>query len=103
MQRVASNCRNRYYGDSPLMPTMATFGHALAQHELHEGVQIGNVVSVRWRSYKRGFRLGGGGLVAARKPPRAKAGNISNLGVTGTNNYVHLWKARDIYQGLEGG
>jgi len=100
---VVEHCRTRYYGGTPLMPTMANFGRALTHHSVHENVLVGNVVDVRWRSYKRGFRLNPLGLVAARKPPSAKAGNLSNIGVSGTNNYVHLWRNRQVYGEREDG
>jgi hypothetical protein len=35
--------------------------------------------------------------VAARKPAQAGAGDISGIGVAGSNNYYQLWRDRQIY------
>lgn len=94
---IADHCRSRYYGHTPLMPTMAPFGRALAHHQVHENTRIGLVVDVRRRSYQRGFELKPLGLVAARKPATAKVGDIASIGVAGTNNYAQLWRARQVY------
>jgi hypothetical protein len=95
---IVDHCRTRYYGHTPLMPTMSTFGRALAHHQVHENTCIGTVVDVaRWRPYRRAFQLPPLGLVAARKPPSAAAGDISSIGVSGTNNYAQLWRAKQVY------
>lgn len=99
---IVEHCRTRYYGATPLMPTMSTFGRALALHQVHENVRIGTVVDVRWRSFKRGFALKPVGLVAARKPARIAAGDIGGLGVPGTNAYNRLWRDRQVYGEREG-
>ena len=95
---IVEHCRTRYYGHTPLMPTMSPFGRALAHHEVHENTRIGTVVNApRWRRYPRAYELPPLGLVAARKPSRAKAGDIGSIGVAGTNNYAALWRARRVY------
>ncbi len=94
---VVSHCEQRHYGSNPLMPTMAPLGAAIARHQVHEGVLIGNVVDVKWRNYLRGYQLKPGKLVAKRKPRWAKAGNIEAIGIAGSNNYVDLWRRHAVY------
>jgi mannosyltransferase OCH1-like enzyme len=94
---IVEHCRSRYYGHTPLMPTMSAFGRAVAHHQIHENTRVGTVVDVRWRPYKRAFDLKPTGLVAARKPAQAGAGDISGIGVAGSNNYYQLWRDRQIY------
>ncbi len=94
---VVENCQRRYYGHTPLMPTMSTFGRALAHHQVHENTRVGTVVNVRWRRYRRGFELRPIGLVAARKPRGIGAGDIGSIGVAGSNNYAQLWRDRRVY------
>lgn len=94
---IVEHCRTRYYGSTPLMPTMSPFGRALACHQVHENICVGNVVDVRLRSFKRGFALKPNGLVAARKPANVPAGDIRSIGVAGTNAYNQLWRARKVY------
>lgn len=98
---VIENCRTRYYGHNPLMPTMATFGRSLAHHQVHENTLIGTVVDVRRRTYGRGFELKPIGIVAARKPRRAGAGQLGKLGFPGSNNYYQLWRAGQAYAAQE--
>jgi mannosyltransferase OCH1-like enzyme len=96
---VIENCRRRYYGHTPLAPTMSALGRSLAHHEVHEGARIGKIVSVSRRSYGRAFELWPGrhGLVAARKPKGINAGDISSIGVSGANDYAQLWRDREVY------
>lgn len=97
IERVVANCQQRFYGANPVMPTMEPFGAAIAQHRVHEAAMVGNVVDVKWRSYRRAYQLKPGELIAKRKPRRAKAGDISAIGVAGSNNYVDLWRGRRVY------
>lgn len=97
IEQVVTNCRQRRYGTNPVMPTMEPFGAAIAHHRIHATARVGNVVDVRWRSFRRAYELKPGEWVARRKPRRAKAGDISGIGVAGANNYVALWHERRIY------
>ena len=94
---VVAHCEQRFYGANPLMPAMVPLGSAIAEHQIHENAKIGNVVDVRKRKYRRGYQLKPGELVARRKPPRAKAGDVASIGISGANNHVELWHQRQVY------
>lgn len=101
IQEVISNCKREHYGANPLCPTMTAFGRALATHNIHEGVVIGEVVDIEGEDYQRGFSLNSDGVIAARKPRagnQIEVGDVNYLGITGGNNYVDLWSKREVYQ-----
>lgn len=94
---VIRNCADRYYGETPLCPTMSCFGRSMAVLRVVAGVKIGEVVDVEGEAYRRAFHLDPLGLVAARKPKRFRVGSVKAGGIKGSNNYVELWRARRIY------
>jgi mannosyltransferase OCH1-like enzyme len=97
---VVDNCKNQRYGATPLSPTMSPFGRALAIHDVHQRVRLGAVVDVRRRSYDRAYELPPIGRVAARKPTstgRSTVGDVSYVGMHGTNNYYEMWIRREAF------
>ena len=97
IDEVVANCRNEYYGINPLCPTMTPFGRSLAVHGIKSNLKIGMVVDVEGREFHRGYQLAPLGLIAGRKPTGSKAGDVSSIGIEGSNNYASMWRARQIY------
>ena len=97
IDEVLGNCRQRYYGVNPLSPTMSPFGRALATHKVNENVKMGTVVDVWGEDYFRGYQLKPLGIIAARKPKTVKPGNIAEIGAKGSNDYVQMWRDREVY------
>ena len=96
IEEVVDNCRHQRYGVNPLSPTMTAFGRAIAVHNVRERIEIGLIVDAVGLPYQRAHQLGALGHVAARKPGNT-GGDMSGIGVGGTNNYADMWEARTVY------
>ena len=76
---------------------MTPFGRSLAVHGIKSNLKIGMVVDVEGREFRRGYQLAPLGLIAGRKPTGSKAGDVSSIGIEGSNNYASMWRTRQIY------
>jgi mannosyltransferase OCH1-like enzyme len=94
---VIHNCRNNFYGENPLSPTMSPFGRAIAAHNVYANTKIGLVVDVNAKNHRRGFLLPPLGVVGLRKPIKANVGDVEKIGIAGSNNYAEMWRQRIIY------
>lgn len=97
IDEVVEHCRERHYGFNPLCPTMSAFGRALALHDVRAPIRLGTVVDVEGERYHRAYDLPPLGLIASRKPRRARVGSVAEIGLAGSNNYWKLWHERAVY------
>lgn len=105
IDRIVANYKDRYYGLNPLYPTgPVLLGKTFAQAMLHKGRRaeaddqhIGNcrcitpddhMLNVSYVSKE-------GKLVALRT--KSGGGDLSHIGLYGTNNYNIIWRSRQIY------
>lgn len=111
---VVNNCKTEYYGISSNdvtatkvlgMGIMKSYpNHNIATHGQFDFFTINSfntkmkkyIKSLGYGDYIMGFIMDKDNkLISIRKP--AKKGDISSLGFDGTNNYVEMWKNREIY------
>jgi mannosyltransferase OCH1-like enzyme len=95
---VIENCRNKYYGVTPLCPTGPTvLGRAVAMHGKLEEYCIGEfrTLTPDLDDLNRSYLTEKGQLVALAKPTRG--GDLASLGYRGVNNYNDFWIARNVY------
>ena len=96
---IISNCRDGYYGVTPLCPTGPTLlGEALAAHRANPRHLFGDFLELTptYPQKNRAFVLDDGAIFAWGK--RAEGGDLTALGIRGGNNYNDLWTARKIYE-----
>jgi|1048.fasta_scaffold04372_4 mannosyltransferase OCH1-like enzyme len=99
IHQIVENCRNKYYGITPLSPTATpVLGQALARHGEQSSFVYGDFVQLTptHQNQNTAFVLPDGTILAWGKP--AGGGDLSALGAKGTNNYNQLWHDRLIYQ-----
>lgn len=95
---IVQNCKDRYYGATPLDPTgPSLFGRALAICNDAANHWIGDTqVRIPW--FKRDYLIfvtADGRTVGMNT--KQEGGNLGELGLTGTNNYNDFWHARRAY------
>lgn len=100
---VVKNCKNESYGIQTTFPSACIpFGKAINSAEEDELIctngemlcinsQLVHAPKKVW-----GFFTDYGDFIALRKP-EACAGDIKTIGFTHTNNYVEMWKNKDVY------
>lgn len=99
IDQIVDNCRNRYYGITPLSPTATpVLGQALAKYGEQSSFVYGDFLELTptHQKHNTAFVLPDGTIFAWGKP--AGGGDLSALGAKGTNNYNQLWHDRLIYQ-----
>jgi len=96
IDEVVDNCRHQRYGANPLSVTMTAFGRAIAINNVRERIEVGLVVDAHGQPYERAHQIDPLGHVAARKP-RLHAGDMTGVGLEGTNNYAQMWEQRQVY------
>jgi len=102
---IADNYRDKFYGASPLYPTgPILFGRAIAcaMSECRQSPQADDqfIGEYRWTTPEHGIKNDAyvapdHKLIAFRT--KTTAGDLSHLGLTGTNNYKELWLSRQVY------
>jgi Glycosyltransferase sugar-binding region containing DXD motif len=102
---ILENCQLHYYGTNPLYPTgPVLFGHAVAAASAR--MSMSAVVDDQWiGELRRIVPESDTGSVCYVAPDnslvaisaKTGGGELSVLGVTGTNNYSRLWHSRKIY------
>lgn len=98
IDKIVENCKNKYYGITPLCPTGPTLlGQALAQNGSQSNFVYGDYLELTptHNQKNRAFVLPDGTIMAWSKP--AGGGDLNSLGVQGANNYNDLWAQRAIY------
>jgi hypothetical protein len=95
---IVRNCREKYYGITPLCPTGPTLlGQALAMNGAREDYVYGDCLELTpaHKQKNRAFVLPDGTIMAWGKP--SDGGDLTELGARGVNNYNQLWAQRKVY------
>jgi mannosyltransferase OCH1-like enzyme len=98
IEMIVENCREQYYGITPLCPTGPTLlGAALAANGGNANDVFGDYLELTptYEQKNRAFVLPNGTIMAWSKP--SGGGDLTQLGAKGTNNYNELWQARKVY------
>lgn len=99
IDQVVENCRNEYYGITPLSPTATpVLGQALAKHGEQANFVYGDFLQLTptHQQQNTAFVLPDGTILAWGKP--AGGGDLSSLGAKGVNNYNDLWHQKALYR-----
>jgi hypothetical protein len=95
---IVNNCKEEYYGITPLCPTGPTLlGKALAAHGGQSDFVYGDYLELTptHEQKNRAFVLPDGTIMAWSKP--SGGGDLTGVGAKGVNNYNELWAARQVY------
>jgi hypothetical protein len=95
---IVRNCREKYYGLTPLCPTGPTLlGRALAMNGPRKDFIYGDCLELTpaYEQKNRAFVLPDGTIMAWSKP--SGGGDLAELGARGVNNYNELWAQRKVY------
>ena len=98
IEKIIANCKNKYYGITPLCPTGPTLlGEALAANGSQADFVYGDYLELTptHQQKNRAFVLPDGTIMAWSKP--SGGGDLTGVGAKGVNNYNELWAARDVY------
>jgi mannosyltransferase OCH1-like enzyme len=98
IQAIVNNCKEEYYGITPLCPTGPTLlGRALAAHGGQSDFVYGDYLELTptHEQKNRAFVLPDGTIMAWSKP--SGGGDLTGVGAKGVNNYNELWGAREVY------
>ena len=100
---VVDNCRNEYYGIQFTEPTgCIVLGQSIIFSKEEKSCTNGEIICINGSMYNAprkslGFFTDYGDFIALRKPAEAACGDMKNMGFPLTNNYVEMWKNRDVY------
>jgi mannosyltransferase OCH1-like enzyme len=98
IEMIVNNCKNKYYGITPLCPTgPSLLGAALAANGGETNFVYGDYLELTptHEQKNRAFVLPDGTIMAWSKP--SGGGDLTGIGAKGVNNYNELWAARDVY------
>lgn len=98
IKAIVANCKEEYYGITPLCPTGPTLlGRALAAHGGQADFVYGDYLELTptHKQKNRAFVLPDGTIMAWSKP--SVGGDLTGVGAKGVNNYNELWAARKVY------
>jgi len=110
IESIVNNCREKWYGRTPLCPTgPSLFGEQVAKENRGKNLIIGDLIRPmipftrkNFPFFKRLIRakyiLPNGRALALVKP--ASGGNLQSLGVKGSNNYNDFWKEGNVYKDI---
>ena len=104
IQQVVKNCRDEYYGLNSTCPTgPMVFGKAILNYAPNPGVLPGYFMPLTpaHRQRNLAYVMPEGDIAAFHKSTwcesRPQGGDLSSLGVIGSNNYNRMWESRSIY------
>ena len=98
IEMIVAHVESGYYGATPLDPTgPPVFARALAHHNDVGSYHFGQYCPVAGETQRKNlvFLTPEGEIVALGKS--GPGADLSHLGLTGTNNYIDLWRARRVY------
>jgi hypothetical protein len=98
IKTIVANCKEEYYGITPLCPTGPTLlGRALAAHGGQSDFVYGDYLELTptHEQKNRAFVLPDGTIMAWSKP--SGGGDLTGVGAKGVNNYNELWGTREVY------
>ena len=108
IEKIVVNCKERWYGRTPLCPTgPALFGEAIAEENRGKEIIIGDLIRpmipftrknipFMRRIFKAKYVLPNNKVIAYVKP--ASGGDLKSLGVKGSNNYNYFWHSKKVYK-----
>tara|TARA_B100000579_G_C22670088_1_gene775202 strand:- start:177 stop:932 length:756 start_codon:yes stop_codon:yes gene_type:complete len=103
IELIIDNCRKENYGSTPICPTgPGVLGRALGSVGLKRSSIMGHFMPLtpNHALMNRSYVLPNGIIFALHKDAwfkGAQPGDISSLGITGTNNYLSMYKSGDIF------
>ena len=103
IQKVIQNCKNEYYGVTPLCPTGPTvLGEAFALHGARPNRVFGDYqyLTPNHPNKNLAYVLPDGMIFALGNPDAG--GGLKKLGTTGTNNYGDMYFSRTVYKSQSG-
>jgi mannosyltransferase OCH1-like enzyme len=95
---ILENVKNKYYGHWAHFPTgPAVLGKAIMASQHEDVLTAGEMFCLTPLHEQKWFAFifDNADIVALRKP--TVGGDIESLGFEGTNNYVEMWKAKNVY------
>ena len=95
---IIDNCKNQYYGLTPLCPTgPSLWGKAVAEIGIDSTTIVGDFIELTpFHSNKnKAMVLPDGKIFAYNKP--AQGGDLTVFGCKGTNNYNDFWNEKKVY------
>ena len=98
IEMIVNNCKNKYYGVTPLCPTgPSLLGAALAANGGEINFVYGDYLELTptHEQKNRAFVLPDGTIMAWSKP--SGGGDLTGIGAKGVNNYNELWAAKQVY------
>ena len=98
IEMIINNCKNKYYGVTPLCPTgPSLLGAALAANGGETNFVYGDYLELTptHEQKNRAFVLPDGTIMAWSKP--SGGGDLTGIGAKGVNNYNELWAAKQVY------
>ena len=98
IEMIVNNCKNKYYGITPLCPTgPSLLGAALAANGGEINFVYGDYLELTptHEQKNRAFVLPDGTIMAWSKP--SGGGDLTGIGAKGVNNYNELWAAKQVY------
>jgi hypothetical protein len=98
IEMIVANCKEQYYGITPLCPTGPTLlGRALAINGSDPDFVYGDYLELTptYEQKNRAFVLPNGAIMAWSKP--SAGGDLTGVGAKGVNNYNEMWAARQVY------
>lgn len=96
---VIRHCKEEYYGIGPLCPTGPNvLGQAFAKFGANPRFIVGTAMKLtpQHSNQNQAYVLPDGSIFAFHKP--TGPGDLSRLGIGGTNNYIELYRSRAIYR-----
>ena len=103
IELVIDNCNKEYYGMTPTSPTgPGVLGRALAFYGLDRNQVIGHFLPLtpNHLNKNRSYILPDGSILALHKDAwlhNAKPAQISEFGITDSDNYLEMYNKKDIY------
>ncbi len=104
IELVIQNCKNEYYGVSPICPTgPGVLGRALAKQGLKNTHLIGNFIALtpNHKNMNNAYVLPEGEIIAIHKNawmPKIQPGDLTSFGIEGSNNYAQMYLNKAIYK-----
>jgi hypothetical protein len=95
---ILENVKNKYYGHWAHFPTgPAVLGKAIMASNHEDVLTSGEMFCLTPLHEQKWFAFifDNADIIAMRKP--SIGGDIESLGFEGTNNYVEMWKAKNVY------
>ena len=104
IDQIVYNVKNKYYGFTSVSPTgPRLFGRVLAGFDLGAVRQVGHFMPLTsgFRHRNLAYVSNTGVIYAWHKtswhPEKPGGGDLTSVGLRGTNNYNEIWKNRQVY------